>query len=160
MCRTLVLEGFCFFSAKRALRAASQSKTEWTGRALKGDRAVVALKGESRLETLGLGGSFKLGKVARPVGGADMGGVEQVKGLGGTMGAVAGGEGPSEALELTLEADDDDDRRSRLVEMSVSSLVAVSGRESGVVSPEAITVEVGVEVAGELRANALVRKSV
>lgn len=73
MCRTLVLD-FCFFSAKRALRAASQSKTELgTGRALKGDRAVEAVNGESKLETVGLGGILRLGKEAAPVGGADMG---------------------------------------------------------------------------------------
>lgn len=112
------------------------------------------------METLGLGGSLRLGKVTGPVGGADMGGAEQVNGLGGTMGAVAGGTGPSESLEPMLEIDDADDERSRLHDMSVSSLVAVSGRESGVVSPEAMTVEVGVEVAGELRAMALLRKSV
>ena len=50
-----------------------------------------------------------------------------------------------------LEADDGG-LASRLQEVSVSSLVAVSGRESGVVKPELI--------AGELRAMALVRKSV
>ena len=52
------------------MRAASQSNTEWTGLALKGDRAVLALNGESILETLGLGGTLRLGKQAGPVGGA------------------------------------------------------------------------------------------
>jgi hypothetical protein len=88
MCRTLVREGFFLRSGKRALRAASQSKTEWTERALKGERALI---GESKLDTAGLGGSFKLGKVAGPVGGADIGGAEVVNGLGGIIGAVAGG---------------------------------------------------------------------
>lgn len=152
MCRTLVREVFCFFfSSKRAFRAASQSNTdEWTGLALKGDRAVLALIGESIYDTLGLGGTLRLGKQAGPVGGADIG-AAQVKGLGGTMGAVAGGVGRPEALEVMLEADDGG-LASRLQEVSVSSLVAVSRRESGVVRPEL--------VAGELRAMALVRKSV
>lgn len=74
MWRTLVREDF-FFSANRALRAASQSNTEWTGLALKGERGVDTLKGESMLATLGLGGSLRLGKEAGPVGGADMGAV-------------------------------------------------------------------------------------
>lgn len=150
ICRTLVREVFCFFSIKRALRAASQSNTEWTGLALKGDRTVLALIGESMLDTLGLGGTLRLGKQAGPVGGADMG-VGQTKGLGGIIGAVAGGVGRAEALEVMLEAEDGG-VPSRLQEASVSSLVAVSGSESGVVRPEL--------VAGELRAMALVRKSV
>lgn len=87
MCRTLVREGFFFTDWLRALRAASQSKTECTERALKGERA-----GESRLDTEGLWGTFKLGKFAAPVGGADMGAAEGLKGLGGMIGAVAGGE--------------------------------------------------------------------
>lgn len=151
MCRTLVREVFCFFSSRRALRAASQSNTEWTGLALKGDRAVLALNGESILEMLGLGGTFRLGKQAGPVGGADIG-VEQVKGLGGTIEAVAGGVGRANLFEVVLEAEDGGVPSSLLLEVSVSSLVAVSGNESGVVCPEL--------VAGELRAIALVRKSV
>lgn len=152
MCRTLVREDFCFFSSRRAFRAASQSNTdECTGLALKGDRAVLALIGESMFDRLGLGGTLRLGKQAAPVGGADMG-AAQVKGLGGTMGAVAGGVGRPEALEVMLEADDDGGVASRLQAVSLSSLVTVSGRESGVVRPEL--------VAGELRAIALVRKSV
>jgi hypothetical protein len=78
-------------------------------------------------------------------------GVEQTKGLGGIIGAVAGGVGRAEAFEVMLEAEDGG-VPSRLQEASVSSLVAVSGSESGVVRPEL--------VAGELRAMALVRKSV
>jgi hypothetical protein len=152
MCRTLVREDFCFFSSRRALRAASQSKTdEWTGLALNGDRTVLALIGESIFDTLGLGGTFRLGKHAAPVGGADMGAVH-VKGLGGAMGAVAGGLGRPDALDVILEADDEGGEASRFREVLVSSLVAESGRESGVVKPEL--------VAGELRAMALVRKSV
>ncbi|KAG7144164.1 hypothetical protein HYQ46_007101 [Verticillium longisporum] len=56
MCLTLVREGF-LFSANLALRAASQSKTEWTERALNGDLAVmgVALMGESTWEKAGEG---------------------------------------------------------------------------------------------------------
>lgn len=147
MCRTLVLD-FCFFSAKRALSAASQSKTlAGTGRALNGDRTVVALSGESKLETVGLGGILRLGKVSDP-GGADMGAAEDGKGLGGTTGAVAGGEGILDRM-LVIEAGDS---RSLLSEQSDRSLLAVSGTESGVVSPD--------DRAGELRAMALVRKSV
>lgn len=152
MCRTLVREDFCFFSSRRALRAASQSNTdEWTGLALKGDRTVLALIGESIFDTLGLGGTLRLGKQAAPAGGADMG-VAQVKGLGGAMGAVAGGVGRPDALEVMLEADDEGGDASRFKDLSVSSLAAESGRESGVVKPEL--------VAGELRAMAFVRKSV
>ena len=146
MCRTLVREGFCFFSAKRALRAASQSKTEWTDRALNGDLAVLGVIGESRLEIDGLGGNLRLGKLAAP-GGADMG-TDAVKGLGGTMGAVAGGE----SLMLGLDIEVVGEERSDLNEQSDCSLAAVSGRESGVVSPEAI--------AGEFKDRALERKSV
>jgi len=71
----------------RALSAASQSKAECTERALKGDRA-----GEFNSDTEGLWGTFRLGKFAAPVGGADIGAAEGLKGLGGTIGAVAGGE--------------------------------------------------------------------
>lgn len=150
MCRTLVREDFCFFSAKRALRAASQSNTEWTGRALKGDRAVVALRGESIWETAGLGGSLRLGKPAAPVGGADMG-AEVGKGLGGTTGAVAGGDMLKETFELVLVVEVGEEL-SHLHEQSDCLLLAVSGRESGVVWPE--------PMAGELRDMALERKSV
>jgi hypothetical protein len=112
---------------------------------------VLALIGESIFDTLGLGGTLRLGKQAGPVGGADMG-VAQVKGLGGTIGAVAGGVGRPDAFEVMLEADDEGGEASRFNEVLVSSLVAESGRDSGVVKPEL--------VAGELRAMALVRKSV
>jgi hypothetical protein len=110
------------------LRAASQSKTdEWTDRALKGD-----LIGESRLEIAGLGGSFRLGKVAGPIGGADIGMEELANGLGGTMGAVAGGEG------LLMVSPFVDDGCSSLQEHSDGTLVEVPGADadSGVVSPE------------------------
>lgn len=74
MCRTLVRDALCFLaSANRAFKAASQSKTECTDRALKGDLMVLALSGESMLEMAGLGGSLRLGNDAGPVGGADMG---------------------------------------------------------------------------------------
>lgn len=143
--RTLVRDGFCFFcSAKRALRAASQSKTEWTERALKGDLTVLALIGESKLLMAGLGGSFKLGKEARLVGGADMGN-GAVNGPGGMSDAVAGEEGLLLALDVG-------ERRSSLEEHLDLSLVAVPGAESGVVSPDTM--------AGELRDMALDRKSV
>ena len=74
MCRTLGRDDLCFLaSANRAFKAASQSKTECTDRALNGDLTVLALIGESKLEMAGLGGSLRLGKEAAPVGGADMG---------------------------------------------------------------------------------------
>lgn len=74
ICRTLVRDGLCFLRSKRrALRAASQSTTECTDRALKGDLMALALSGDSRLDTAGLGGSLRLGKGAAPVGGADKG---------------------------------------------------------------------------------------
>lgn len=113
MCLTLVRVGF-LFSANLALRAASQSKTEWTERALNGDLAVmgVALMGESTWEKAGEGGIFRLGKDASPFGGADMG--SRVKGLGGIAGALAG----------TLCW------CSHLHEQSVASLVAVEGKDS------------------------------
>ncbi len=67
-------DDLCFLeSANRAFKAASQSKTECTDRALKGDRTVLALRGESKLEMAGLGGSLRLGNEAAPVGGADIG---------------------------------------------------------------------------------------
>lgn len=80
----------------------------------------------------GLGGSLRLGKVAGPVGGADIGIDELTKGLGGTMGAVAGGEG---FLVVSLSTDSE---CSSLQEHSEGTLVAVSGTDtdSGVVSPE------------------------
>lgn len=109
------------------MRAASQSKTEWTDRALNGD-----LIGESTLETAGLGGSFRLGKVAGPIGGADIGIDELTKGLGGTMGAVAGGL-------LIVSPTGDEASSSSLQEHSEGTLVELSGMEaadSGVVSPE------------------------
>lgn len=75
MCRTLLVrEALCFLrSAKRALRAASQSKTGRTERALKGDLMALALRGESKLDMAGLGGSLRLGNEAAPMGGADIG---------------------------------------------------------------------------------------
>jgi hypothetical protein len=54
------------------LRAASQSNGERTDLALKGERAV-ALSGESRLDTAGDTGTWRLGKVVAPIGGADIG---------------------------------------------------------------------------------------
>lgn len=50
----------------------------------------------------GLGGNFRLGNEAAPVGGADIG-AEVGNGLGGTAGAVAGGDG----LLLTVEEGED-----------------------------------------------------
>lgn len=144
MWRTLVREGFFFTSGKRALRAASQSKTEWTDRALNGD-----LAGLSRLEMAGLGGSLRLGKVAGPVGGADMGIDVLAKGLGGIIGAVAGGEG------FLVVSPSDESECSSLHEHSEGTLVAVSGTDtdSGVVSPEWTA-------SGEFREMALDKKSV
>lgn len=127
-----------------ALRAASQSNTEWKDLALKGDRALM---GESTWDTAGEGGILRLGKEFAPVGGADIGSC--VKGLGGIAGAVAGALCSCSC--------------SHLQETSVCSLVAVEGSESGVdsgvdsgvVSPE---VE-GLKAAGELR-DMCFRKSV
>jgi hypothetical protein len=101
------------------------------------------------LEMAGLGGSLRLGKVAGPVGGADMGIDELTNGLGGTMGAVAGGEGFL-AVSRSTESE-----CSSLHEQSEGMLVAVSGidADSGVVSPEWTA-------SGELREIALERKSV
>lgn len=65
-------------------------------------------------------------------------------------GAVAGGDG---ILDRMLAVEVVGDSRSLLYEQSDRSLLAVSGTESGVVSPEE-------RAAGELRAMALVRKSV
>lgn len=152
MCRTLVLVDFFLgMSGNLALSAVSQSKTEWTERALKGEHM-----GESRLDTAGLGGSFKLGKVAGPVGGADIGCAELVNGLGGTMGAVAGG-----VVALTLvvlvsfsegaEVTEVTEETLSLHEPSDRSLFAVAGGEAS---------EESGEIIGELRDMALVRKSV
>jgi hypothetical protein len=149
MCRTLVLLDLDFFcSAYRAFSAASQSKTECRERALNGDMAVLGVKGESRQEMAGLGGSLRLGKLAGPVRGADMG-AEVGKGLGGTNGAVAGGE-------FLLAGADVGDGRALLHEQSEGSLLAaVLGNESGVSWPDE-----GVGgVDGEPRALALLRKS-
>ena len=143
MCLTLVLDGLALFcSAHRAFKAASQSNTERVERALKGD---LALSGESRFEIAGLGGSLMLGKVIGPVRGADMGTIS-LKGLGGMIGAVAGG-----AARLLPQLDVGDDC-SLFEEHSDRSLVAVAGAESGVVSPDAMV--------GEPRDIALERKSV
>jgi hypothetical protein len=134
MCRTLVREGFFLRSGKRALRAASQSKTEWTERALKGERALM---GESKLDTAGLGGSFKLGKVAGPVGGADIGGAEVVNGLGGIIGAVAGGGAAFSTISFAgLDECSPSQEHSSDCSDGDFSLVAVAGAdviESGVV---------------------------
>ena len=65
---------------------------------------------------------MRLGKTFAPVGGADMG--SRAKGLGGIAGAVAGGGG---MCFMSC---------SHLHEQSVSSLVAVDGADSGVLSPD------------------------
>ena len=76
----------------------------------------------------GLGGTFRLGNVAGPVGGADIGAAEEANGVGGTMGAVAGGNLSS----FSLVAGED---CSALLEQSDRSLLAVFGADddSGVV---------------------------
>lgn len=109
-------------SARRALSAASQSKCECTDRALNGDRAVLAVAGESLLESAGETGILRLGKMFGPVTGADRG--SAANGLGGIAGAVAGGGGISRWS------------CSHLHEQSVCSLVAVEGTDSGVLSPD------------------------
>jgi hypothetical protein len=141
------------------LRAASQSKTEVTDLALNGD---LALCGESRCETAGLGGNLKLGKVAGPVGGADRGPgpAADTNGLGGTQAAVAGGDSLPTLVELTLVVLEDGDGRSSL-DACDRSLLAVLGTESGESSPDAAAVAAAVIAGlGELRSIALVRKSV
>lgn len=114
ICLTLVLAGCFFFSANLALRAASQSKTDWTDLALNGD---LALMGDAPCETAGEGGILRLGKVSAPFAGADMGTL--LKGLGGIAGAVMG------ALWCWPP---------HLHEQSVCSLLAVDGAESVFVS--------------------------
>jgi hypothetical protein len=143
ICRTLVLDGFFFNDWVRAFKAASQSKTEWTERALYGDRT-----GESTLPTDGLCGTLRLGKVCGPAGGADIGTVAGLKGLGGMMGAVARGKILSPS-SLVGGVD-----WPSLQEQSDCSLVAVLGIEadSGVVWPEGER--------GEFKDIALERKSV
>lgn len=146
MCRTLTRDDFCFFtSPRRALRAASQSNTEWMDRALNGEPMSLELKGESRLEMAGLGGTFKLGKQFAPVGGADMGS-GAVNGVGGTAVADAGDEG------LLLAALEAGDGRPSVEHVSDLSLAADVGAESGEISPGAR--------AGELSDRAFERKSV
>lgn len=144
MCRTL-RDDFGFFASRRALRAASQSNTEWMERALNGEPMSLELKGESRLETAGLGGTFKLGKQCAPVGGADMG-KGAVNGVGGTAVADAGDEG------LLLAALEVGDGRSSVEDVSDLSLTADVGADSGEISPGA--------KAGEPSERALERKSV
>lgn len=110
--------------------------------------AVLGVKGESRQEMAGLGGNFRLGKLAGPESGADIG-AEVGKGLGGTNGAVAGVMG-------FLESRDLGEGRPDLQEQSESSLLAeLSGRESGVTSPD----DRAGGVEGEPNALAFVRKS-
>lgn len=133
MWRTLVLAFCFFFSANLALRAASQSKTDWTERALKGERALR--EGESSMETAGEGGILRLGNESAPFGGADMG--IWLKGLGGMGGAVAG---PFRVVCWC----------SHLQEQSVCSLVAVEGADSVLVSSLVGEARDGV-TAGELR---------
>lgn len=93
----------------RAFKAASQSNGERTDLALNGDLAVVALRGESRLDSAGDGGRCRLGNDVAPVGGADIGcvGCEP-------KGALVG----------------DDLWLPHLQEQSVCSLLAVDGTDS------------------------------
>lgn len=105
---------------------------------------MLALNGESILEMAGLGGSFKLGNEAGPVGGADIG-AEVGNGLGGTTGAVVGGDG----LLLTVEVGEDRSVFEERFALSVSGLLLV---ESGLESP-------GVSD-GEFKAIAFDKKSV
>lgn len=137
------------------MSAASQSKTELTDFALKGD---LALRGESRWDTAGLGGSLKLGKAAAPVGGADIGGgATDVKGLGGTHAAVAGGDGLSLFVLVLVALEVRDNRDS--FEASDCRLFPVLGAESDMTSPDAAAVAAAAGL-GELRSMALVKKSV
>lgn len=105
---------------------------------------MLALSGESMLDMAGLGGSFRLGNDTGPVGGADIA-ADVGKGLGGTAGAVVGGDG----LLLTEDVGEDrsvfDERSTR----SVSGLLFV---ESGLESPDVTE--------GEFNAMAFDKKSV
>ena len=143
MCRMLVRAAFCFLSAKRAFRAASQSKTEWIDLALREDRLVLALSGESTLEMAGLGGNLMLGNLAA-AGGADIG-AEVGSGVRDTAGADTGGVD----LLLAVEFGDTASPLGKRSTLSVSGLLLV---ESGLRSPSGID--------GEFSAMALDKKSV
>lgn len=105
---------------------------------------LAALSGDSRVDEAGLAGSFRLGKVAAPVGGADMG-IWAENGLGGTgAAAVAGGDGLLLAVEVAGDCSS--------LPLSLFSLASVAEADSGVVSPDATR--------GEFRDIAFVRKSV
>jgi hypothetical protein len=95
---------------------------------------------------------LRLGKVAGPVGGADMG-ADVGYGLGGTTGAVAGGQSLSPRLLVVVPlSEESGEERPHLHEVSDCSVDAVVGADSG-----GLTLETAM---GELRAIALVRKSV
>jgi hypothetical protein len=113
ICRTLLAEDLVALQSceYRALRAASQSNGDRTDLALNGDLAV-ALMGESSVDMAGDGGMCKLGNDVTPVGGADMGCLEN--GLGGT---------PTGDLVLLAWF-------PHLHEQSVCSLLAVDGTDS------------------------------
>lgn len=117
ICRTLVRAGLYLASAKRALRAASQSKAGRTERALKGE-LMPALTGESKPEP-DLCDSLRLGNEAAPTGGADNG-ASVGYGLGGTMAElVVGGD------SLLLDGDEGGDESSTLNDTSDASLAGV-----------------------------------
>lgn len=77
----------------------------------------------------GLGGSLRLGNEALPVGGADIG-AEVGNGLGGTIGAVPGGDG---LLLLAVEGGDDSSTLGKRATCSVSRLLF---KESGLEVPD------------------------
>lgn len=99
----------------RALRAASQSNGERTDLALKGDlaAAVVALRGESRVDSAGDGGRCRLGNDVAPVGGADIGCCVGCEVKGTLVGVGMGDLWPP-----------------HLQEQSVCSLLAVDGTDA------------------------------
>lgn len=152
ICRTVVREDLCLVrSAKRALRAASQSKTGRTEWALKGDLTVQALRGGSRLEMAGLGGSLRLGNEAAPMGGADMG-TRGVHGVGETT-AEAAVEGFSLPAVAEMSEGDEGSEESSSALDEASDSAAADEADVGVSRPSH-------GGAGEPRDMARVRKSV
>lgn len=163
----------------RPLYGESSELTALIGAALKG----TALRGESRLDMAGLGGSMKLGNEVGPVGGADMGAL--VKGLGGTREAEAKAralstaEAFSEAEGVVAEVGEEDlvlqavevagDVEAEPLSLTLAllallmllssafSLASAAGEEELSVADSAATTTG--ETAGELLGMALVRKS-
>lgn len=75
MWRTLLFVGLCALQSGeyRAFSAASQSNGDRADRALKGDLAMLALRGESMVDTAGDDGTCSPGNDVMLMGGADIG---------------------------------------------------------------------------------------